>query len=114
VLSAEPPGGVVRYAPASAAPGSLGLGGDVDVLAGALEDFHYDRLRLTLSGALDGDVTVGLEIDGKNPRYESGRPVELNVKVETNLPALLRASRSVSGVPEVIERRLRGRVPPDG
>jgi hypothetical protein len=114
VLTAEPPGGVVRYAPASAAPGSLGLGGDVDVLAGALEDFHYDRLRLELSGALDGDVTLGLEIDGKNPRYEGGRPVELNVKVDTHLPALLRASRSVSGVPDVIERRLRGRVPPDG
>ena len=58
--------------------------------------------------------TLGLEIDGKNPRYEDGRPVELNVKVDTNLPALLRASRSVSGVPDVIERRLRGRVPPDG
>jgi hypothetical protein len=114
VLTAEPPGGVVRYAPASAAPGSFGLGGDVDVLTGALEDFHYDRLRLTLDGALDGDVTVGLEIDGRNPRYEGGRPVELNVKVDTNLPALLRASRSVSGVPEVIERRLRGRVPGDG
>ncbi|HVH05830.1 MAG TPA: YdbH domain-containing protein, partial [Myxococcota bacterium] len=113
VLTAAPPGGVVRYAPASAAPGSLGLGGDVDVLAGALEDFHYDKLRMTLTGALDGDVEVGLEIDGKNPRYEGGRPIELNVKVETNLPALLRASRSVSGVPEVIERRLRGRVPED-
>ena len=68
---------------------------------------------MTLTGALDGDVEVGLEIDGKNPRYEGGRPIELNVKVETNLPALLRASRSVSGVPEVIERRLRGRVPED-
>jgi hypothetical protein len=109
VLTAEPPGGIVRYAPATAAPGSLGLGGDVDVLAGALENFHYEKLVMTLTGALDGDVDVGLEIKGKNPRYESGRPVELNVRVETNLPALLRASRSVSGVPEEIERRLRER-----
>jgi len=52
-------------------------------------------------------------LHGQNPRYEGGRRVELNVKVETNLPALLRGGRSVTGVPEVIERRLRDRVPPD-
>jgi hypothetical protein len=111
VLTAEPPGGVVKYAPATLAPGSLGVGGDVDVLTGALENFHYDQLRMELTGALDGDVDLGLAIKGKNPRYERGRPVELNVHVETNLPALLRASRSVTGVPEEIERRLRERQP---
>jgi hypothetical protein len=113
-LAAAPPGGVVRYAPASAAEGSLGLGGDVDVLAGALEDFHYDTLRLALSGSLDGDVHATIALHGKNPRYEGGRRVELNATLETNLPALLRAGRSVTGVPDVIERRLRGRVPSDG
>ena len=113
-LSAAAPGGIVRYAPASAAEGSLGLGGDVDVLAGALRDFHYDTLRLALSGSLDGEVRVGVALYGKNPRYERGRRVELNVNLETNLASLLRAGRSVSGVPEVIERRLRGRVPSDG
>jgi hypothetical protein len=112
-LAAAPPGGVVRYAPASA-EGSLGLGDDVDVLAGALQDFHYDTLRLVLSGALDGDVQLGVALHGRNPRYERGRRVELNVSLEANLPALLRAGRSVTGVPDVIEHRLRGRVPPDG
>jgi hypothetical protein len=113
-LAAAPPGGVVRYAPAAAAEGGLGLGEDLDVLAGALEDFHYDTLRLDLSGSLDGEVRVGITLHGKNPRYQGGRRVELNAKLETDLPALLRASRSVTGVPEVIERRLRGRVTSDG
>ena len=72
-----------------------------------------NTLRIDVSGALDGDVQVGVALHGKNPRYEGGRRVELNVNVETNLPALLRGGRSVTGVPEVIERRLRDRVPPD-
>jgi hypothetical protein len=87
------------------------MGGDVEVLVGALEELHYTKLELALDGALSGDVQVRLAIDGRNPRYERGRPVELRVKVDTNLPALLRGSRSITGVPEVIERRLRDRVP---
>lgn len=101
--------GVLRYAPAG--PAAAGLGGDLEVLVGALEELHYEKLRLTLDGALGGDVRVTGEIRGRNPRYEAGRPVELNVTLEANLPALLRGGRAVTEVPEVIERRLRGRVP---
>jgi Dicarboxylate transport len=111
VLRAEPPGGVIRYAPAGSAAGSLGVGGDLEVLVGALEDLHYSKLVLELEGGLSGDVEAHLSIDGRNPHYQGGRPVELRVNVETNLPALLRGSRSITGVPEVIERRLRDRVP---
>ena len=87
------------------------MGGDLEVLVGALEELHYEKLRLELDGALSGDVRVAGEIRGRNPRYEAGRPVELNLNLEANLPALLRGGRALTGVPEVIERRLRGRVP---
>jgi hypothetical protein len=109
-LAADEPG-VVRYAPAGAAAAGLGVGGDLEVLVGALEELHYDKLRLELDGVLSGDVRLRAEIRGRNPHYEGGRPVELNLSLEANLPALLRGGRSVTRVPEVIERRLQGRVP---
>jgi hypothetical protein len=112
-LAAEAPG-VVRYVPAGAAAEGLGVGGDLEVLVGALEELHYEKLRLELDGALSGDVRLKAEIDGRNPRYEGGRPIELNLNLEANLPALLRGGRSLTRMPEVIERRLQGRVPGDG
>lgn len=108
-LAASADGGVIHWQPASGAAKRLGLTGDLAVVADALEDYHYEELQIGLEGDLAGDVRMRLSLKGNNPAYEAGRPVHLNLQVETNVPAMLLTSRAASRMPEALERRLRER-----
>jgi hypothetical protein len=108
-LAADPEGGVIRWQPAAGAAKRLGLTGDLALVADALENYHYEELRVGLTGDLAGDVQMRLGLKGSNPAYEGGRPVHLDLQVETNVPATLLASRAATRMPEALERRLRER-----
>lgn len=103
-LAASAPG-VLRYAGAGEIPGTAGQ-------LAALEDFQYDSLELTMDGSLDGAAVVSIRLEGRNPAYQKGRRVVLNVNVEADLGDLLRGASSATLVPEMLERRLRDRVDP--
>jgi hypothetical protein len=75
-------------------------------LLGALEDFHYDELTLTMNGDLSDRVEAKLHLRGKNPKFQQGRPVVLNVNVDLPLASLLRAASVATGVPEEIEEQV--------
>jgi hypothetical protein len=75
-------------------------------LLGALEDFHYDELTLTMNGDLADRVEAKLHLRGKNPKFQQGRPVVLNVNVDLPLASLLRAASVATGVPEQIEEQV--------
>jgi hypothetical protein len=98
--------GTLRYqrAPDAAAAGTGH--GQLDVLLGVLEDFHYDELTLTLSGDVAAPMDMTLHIRGRNPDYQGGRPVVFNVKIEAPLAGLVREGRSTYRVPEAIQKRL--------
>jgi hypothetical protein len=78
----------------------------MDVLLAALEDFHYDELSLTLAGETAGPMHMTLHVRGRNPGYEDGRTVVLNVNVEAPLVGLVRTGASAYRVPEAIEKKL--------
>jgi hypothetical protein len=78
----------------------------MDVLLVALEDFHYDELELAIAGDLAEPMTMTLRIRGRNPRYEGGRAVVLNVNVEAPLAGLVRSGGSAYRVPAAIQKRL--------
>jgi hypothetical protein len=109
-FTASPDGGVIRYQPAAGAAARLGLSGDIAQVADALEDYHYEKLMFGLEGDLAGDVRMRVHLEGRNPAYEGGRPVHMNLTIEANVPATLLASRAASRMPEVLERKLRDRV----
>jgi hypothetical protein len=79
---------------------------EMNVLLTALEDFHYDALSLTLSGDTAGPMAMALHVRGRNPQYEGGREVVLNVNVEAPLAGLVRTGSSAYRVPEAIEKKL--------
>lgn len=86
-LAAGRDGGVIHWKPAAGAAQRLGLTGDLAVVADALEDYHYETLQVGLEGDLAGDVRMRLSLKGNNPAYDGGRPVHLDLQVETNVPA---------------------------
>jgi hypothetical protein len=79
---------------------------EMNVLLTALEDFHYDALSLALSGDPAGPMAMALHVRGRNPHYEGGREVVLNVNVDAPLAGLVRTGSSAYRVPEAIEKKL--------
>ncbi|WP_373185636.1 YdbH domain-containing protein [Halopseudomonas sp.] len=108
-LDARAPGGFLKYRSeklknlAESAPG-------MRQVAQALDDFHYDLLAADVTYREGGILVLGLELQGRNPAVQDGRPIHLNIRLEEDIPALL-ASLQLSGkVSEVIQERVRQRL----
>jgi hypothetical protein len=98
--------GVIRF---SSGEGGAALGRKQPVLLpvlGALENLQYDELTLTIDGDLGDRVAVKMHIRGRNPNFQKGRPVVLNVNVDLPLGSLLRAASVATGVPDEIEEQV--------
>ena len=88
-LAATGPG-VLRYA-SGAAPAALQAGGEgVDLLLQALENFHYEALRITLDGRTDAEMDIGLHLGGANPDLYDGHPIEFNLDLQGEFGNILR------------------------
>jgi hypothetical protein len=80
--------GVLRYQPQHLPPQVAAAGESVDLALRALSDFHYDRLSLGLDKSADGEGTLLLHIEGKNPALMSGQLFNFNIRVESNFDRL--------------------------
>jgi Dicarboxylate transport len=100
--------GVLRYA-AGSAPAALQAGGEgVDLLWQALENFHYEALKITLDGRTDAAMDIDLHLAGANPDLYDGHPVEFNLDLEGELANILRQGVASLQIPERIRERMQG------
>ncbi|WP_156927011.1 YdbH domain-containing protein [Azospirillum halopraeferens] len=101
-------GGTLRYDPAT--PPDFLRDGDAGsptaLLMGALTDFRYDSLTMTINGLAGGELTVGLAIRGSNPGFYDGYPVALNLKVSGALDRILRQSLDAYRIPDAVRDRM--------
>lgn len=101
--------GTLRYAPAEPPPGLSGPeGSPTQLLLGALSDFRYDSLRLTLDGEAGGELRAGLSVRGTNPAFYDGHPVALTLTLSGALDRILRQSLDAYRIPEVVRDRMIG------
>ncbi len=108
-LGAREPGGFLQYRSAKLEDLAESTPGMRQV-AQALDDFHYDLLNADVTYRQGGILVLGLELQGRNPALQEGRPIHLNIRLEEDIPALL-ASLQLSGkVSEVIQERIRQRL----
>jgi Dicarboxylate transport len=106
-LRADRPGRL-RYRP-EAAPAALRAGGEsVTLLLQALENFHYEALRITLDGRTDAEMAIGLHVQGANPELYGGHPVEFNLDLQGELANILRSGLASSQIPERIREQMQG------
>jgi len=82
------------------------LGVDVSNLR-ALENFHYDLLESDVSYQANGDLLLGVRLEGRNPDYEKGQRYHYNVNLSNNIPVLLRSLRLAGEISEQLEKKLR-------
>lgn len=76
----------------------------------ALDDFHFDLLDSTVSYAADGKLQLALRLQGRNPAVEQGRPINLNVNLQEDIPALLTSLQLTDRVSETIRQRVQQRL----
>ncbi|MEJ2256274.1 MAG: YdbH domain-containing protein, partial [Woeseiaceae bacterium] len=103
-LSGLPPGGVIRYR--QGAPAAESDTSAVGFATRALSNFEYETLSSDVSYAENGDLVLKMQIRGRNPDFEDGRPIVLNIGVENNVRDMLRSLQATRSAQEVIERRV--------
>ncbi|CAO3421080.1 intermembrane phospholipid transport protein YdbH family protein [Azospirillum doebereinerae] len=101
--------GALRYDPAHPPPALKGEDGSPGaLLLGALTDFRYDTLRLTIDGEAGGELSAGLSVRGSNPSFYDGYPVSLNLKLSGALDRILRQSLDAVRIPDAVRERMTG------
>jgi hypothetical protein len=104
-LAATGPG-VLRYARGTA-PAALQSGGEgVDLLLQALENFHYEALRITLDGRTDAAMDIGLHLGGANPDLYDGHPIEFNLDLQGEFGNILRQGVASYQIPDRVRERM--------
>lgn len=99
-LASAPPGGTIEYR-------ATNLGGSQpEGLAAALNvlrDFRYTAIHASINFEPAGDLKLGLKLNGRNPTWQSGRPVELNINLDENVYELIRSMRLAKGQSDEID-----------
>lgn len=107
-LQARQPGGVLRYQTpqlrdlASSNP-------NLEQLAAALDNFRYRVLASEVSYDEQGVLILGLRLEGSNPAFQQGRQVNLNIRLEEDIPALLTSLQLSGQVSDIIRKRIEQR-----
>lgn len=97
-LAARAPGGILRYrlAQEASAPAALSEA-QLALVVQALTNLHYNLLELGVLYTEDGTLKLTARIEGKNPDWQQGRPIHLNLNLQENVPALLQSLQLLQG-----------------
>ncbi len=104
LLSALNPGGSIRYTPSSPA----GSNASVEILNEALSNYLFETLNAEAEYGADGDLELAVQLRGRNPDMRGGQPINLNINIADNIPALLRSLQAGRVIAERLEQRPTG------
>lgn len=63
----------------------------MDTVLDILEDLRFDGMTLTLDGDAQKDVRMRVHVQGRNPKIQEGRPVDLTVNLTGNIGQAIQA-----------------------
>lgn len=106
-LRSQQPGGFIRFKAtpevATIAKANTGL----NMALEALSDFRYKQLNIGVTYQADGTALLDTRLKGKNPGWNNGRPVNLGINVEENLPKLIQTLQITDQLTESLKKRYR-------
>ncbi|AVJ55905.1 hypothetical protein C5610_06005 [Idiomarina sp. OT37-5b] len=108
-LSAVAPGGHLTV-DSSALRSAVGSNPSLRTLASVLENFYYEELSSEIDYDEKGNVILGLRLKGYNPEVENGREVNLNIRLEEDLAALIKGLQLSNSVSDTIRKRIQQKV----
>lgn len=95
-ISARVPGGILKgdlSSWAASYPHNQGIA----LAAAALSNLHYSKLAANVAYTPSGDLSLGVTLQGSNPATPNPRPLNLNVTISENIPALLKTMGLLKG-----------------
>ena len=101
-LESDEPGGSIRYQAGDAGADDSQLG----LATRALSDFEFETLTSDVTYTEDGDLLLAMRLEGVNPKMDPTQPVVLNLKLENNVPQMLRSLQATRSIQEIFERRM--------
>ncbi|WP_305461940.1 intermembrane phospholipid transport protein YdbH family protein [Photobacterium leiognathi] len=104
-LQTQKSGGVLRYIQGSAIDKKVKEAGAYNPLniVEVLGNYHYNSIALAFDYAKNGDLSLKTRIEGKNPDFQHGRPINVNIKLNDNIPKLLRSKELIDSSPIVAQ-----------
>ncbi len=105
-LRARKPGGTIRYVGELSA-GSLGGNPQLGMAIDVLKNFHYEVLDIESDYAENGRLKLSARLQGRNPDMAGSRPVNFNLNITEDIPALLKSLQLTQDISDKLEKRIR-------
>jgi len=102
-LVAESPGGTLRLTSKIPSPTEQA---SLNFALNALRNFTYTSLRAQIDYAENGDLALAVQLQGRNPEVEKGRPIHYNLNITENVPMLLQSLRLQKELTRQIEKKI--------
>ncbi|WEM45758.1 YdbH domain-containing protein (plasmid) [Photobacterium sp. DA100] len=97
-LHARYPGGILKYKEGSRIDQNVEAAGENSLLVVStiLKNYNYHSLIVNLDYSKEGQLSARSHFKGRNPDVLSGRPINLNLSIEENIPALLKTLNMIN------------------
>jgi hypothetical protein len=103
-LTARAPGGSIRYTPTAKVAALAKSNPSVNIVVKALSNFQYHLLDVNTNYQPGGELNLQVRLQGKNPDWQEGQPVHLNLNLEENILALLRSLQMSDDISERVRK----------
>jgi hypothetical protein len=103
-LHAEEPGGVIRYLSGVGDPNTGNA--QLDLVNQILSDFQFHALTSAIDYSPDGELTLSMQLQGHNPDLGSNQPINLNLNLSNNIPALMKSLNAARNIEDFLREQL--------
>lgn len=71
----------------------------------ALSNYQFDKLSAKARYEKTGDLSLGMNMNGKNPDFQNGQPINLNLNLIHPIPSLLKSLRASRLITDILKER---------
>lgn len=111
-LHATPAGGVIRYHATESVQSMAAANPNLKLAMQAFSNYHYQKLDVGVNFAENGDLALVVAMAGRNPDWNAGQLINLNINLAENIPMLLRSLRSGDDIGTQFQKRADERASP--
>ena len=102
VLFSEAPGGSIRYLGSGEEDtGNSSLG----IVNRALRNYQFDSLESTIEYSPDGELLLGMKLQGYNPDMGAEQRINLNLNLSDNVPTLLESLQAGRAIQDFLQEQ---------
>ena len=78
-----------------------------NLVAQALNNFHYSLLRVGVEYDESGTLDLSARLEGRNPDLKKSPPIHFNLTVQEHVPTLLKSLRLVQDIEDAVQKKFK-------